>query len=451
MRQHIVRSTAMMMLFATVACRDDSWHKLSRRDVESSRPSAEFVISAGDSAYWVTSGRSGMQWKGAPLDLARVDGRFFEIYVVDDDESFQGADLVGQNVYRRDLQSGDSVLVYRDSLVPRLAEEYARSHPRDQRLEPGEDADVRPAWRATATLDLGAAHGRFMSFTLHTDVERDASPLWHTTRRGVIDLRGNGVASLADVVGMESPAVERQRDRALQDAMDSVRSAVGIRGARANAQLAHYRLDPTSFAITTVAGEPAIAYALPGSGGANAGHMLPLGPIRFAEPAWWRAIAGSLPTSSADGTRAVWRHGNYDVVVRLDTTGAARLSLRDSTSREWAVGQIASPATRVYWLDHPAVDSVTRHALVRAFQDASGYGEETRVASSPRREWLEPVGRPVSSEFFQLDCGHAALHGRPGQSHAAACAAYRRGHRSRVSTLGRGTRGARPHRAGRAS
>ena len=149
--------------------------------------------------------------------------------------------------------------------------------------------------------------------------------------------------------------------------------------------LAHHRFDPTSFSITTTAGGPAIAYALPGSGEGDAGHVLALDPIAFAQPPWWRDVASSLPMSSSGGARDVWRHGNYSVVVRYDSTGDARLSIRDSTSREWAIGPVSAPATRIFWLDRPRLDEATRRALLRAFDDAAAYGSDTKVASGRGR------------------------------------------------------------------
>jgi hypothetical protein len=70
------------------------------------------------------------------------------------------------------------------------------------------------------------------------------------------------------------------------------------------------------------------------------------------------------------------------VLVRYDSSASvARLLLRDSTSREWAVGRVPAPATRIYWLDHPAVDSLTRRALSRAFDESALYDEAVRSAS----------------------------------------------------------------------
>ena len=319
--------------------------------------------------------------RGAPLDLAIVAGHFVEVYVVDDDRSYHGADLIGQQVYRRDLRTGDSALVYTDSLVPALARAYGRAHPHDSPLTPEEDPDDNPELRATATLDLGAATGAFIAFELHTDVERAGSPLWHTSRRGTINLRTNREATLADIVGNGALAVERQRDAAFQSVAESVLATHDKRGQRAAAALAHYRLEPTGFEITTEAGSPAIAYSASGSGPGDSGHVLELAPISIPAPAWWNDIAPSLPTSSADGRRDVWKHGAYSVVVRYDATGAAHLAIRDSTSREWPIGPVSAPATHVFWLDAATFDAASRTALTRAFNDAARYGVEAHVAA----------------------------------------------------------------------
>ena len=110
-----------------------------------------------------------------------------------------------------------------------------------------------------------------------------------------------------------------------------------------------------------------------------------LPPIPIGEPAWWTEALSSLPVTSADGARQVWRHGRYDVVARHDSSArVARLLLRDSTSREWPVGTVPVPASRVYWLDRPAVDSAARRALARAFDESALYDDAVRAASQLR-------------------------------------------------------------------
>lgn len=364
MRQSL-RTRAVLALLPALAGCGNAAGSASRSPVP---PTAEFVLAAGDSTYWVTSNANGIRVRGAPIDLAQVDGRFVELYVVDHELSFAGADLIGQSVYRRDLQTGDSTLVYTDSLVPALARQYARAHPTDHRLGADEEPDQEPILRAAATLDLGAAHGRFVSFSLHTDVEREGVPLWHTSRRGVIDLSAGRAAMVSDVAGASTADVERRRDSTLQ-----------------TLQLGRARLDPGSFSIATSAGGPAITYVLPGAGPGDAGQVLALDPIGFAQPAWWRDVASSLPMMSSSGARDVWAHGAYSVVVRYDSTGGARLAIRDSTSREWPVGPVAAPATHIFWLDAPHVDGPARNALLRAFDEAAAYGSDTKVASDQRR------------------------------------------------------------------
>ena len=345
-------------------------------------PHAEFVLSSGDSAYWITIDARGTRVRGVPIELARVNGRFYELYVVDNDLSFAGADLVGQSVYRRDLRSGDSTLVFTDSLVPQLAARYARAHPDDHRLDPGDEPDQDVELRATATLDIDAAHGPFASYSLHTDVEHGVSPLWHESRQGVIDLRTGRAATLADVVGGDITTLQRDRDRALEVLDDSVRRTHDARGRRAAAELKNFHLDPMSFSITTAAGGPAILFALPGAGEGDAGNVLSLAPIGFPQPAWWGDVAASLPMRSSDESRAVWRHGSYSVVARYDSLGGSYLSIRDSTSREWPIAPITGVASRIYWLDAPALDGETRHALTRAFDEAASYGLDSKVATA---------------------------------------------------------------------
>jgi len=344
-------------------------------------PTAEFVVAAGDSSFWVSSANGVVRVRGAALDLARVEGRLYEVYVTDDDRSYGDAAFVGQRVYRRDLVTDDSLLVYQDTIVPRIARLYQRLHPDDTPLAPDEDESEDPRWVATSTLDLEELTGPFVSYSLHADVERDDAPLWHTSRRGVIDLHRGGSATLATVAGDASARVELARRDVMRSTLDSVRSSQDERGERAAAVLSHYRLDPSSFSLTTLDGVPAVSFALPGEGDGDAGHLLALAPIPIGEPAWWSTAAPTLPITSADGLREVWRHGRYDVVVHYDPRGGGQLALRDSTSREFTLGHIPAPATRIIWLDRPAIDAPAHRALDRAFDEAILYDDAARAVA----------------------------------------------------------------------
>jgi hypothetical protein len=235
-------------------------------------------------------------------------------------------------------------------------------------------------------------------------VERENAPLWHTSRRGVLDIRSGRPATLATVAGAHRRDVERARARVLRTTLDSVRSARDERAERATAMLPYYRLDPGSFTLTTTDGAPAIAYALPGAGLGDAGHLLALAPIPIGEPAWWSDAASALPVSSADGLREVWRHGSYEVVVRYDSmSDVGHLALRDSTSREWALARVPAPASRVIWLDHPPLDPATRRSLDRAFDESSLYDDAVRTAGfhverrpTPRHQLVRRRTPPAS-------------------------------------------------------
>jgi hypothetical protein len=376
-------------------------------------PSAEFVLSAGDSTFWFSSAAGSLHVRGAPLELARVDGRFYELYVADDDRSFEDAELVGQRIYRRDLISGDSLLVFEDTIVPHLAQLYARQHPDDQRIGPDEEGSDDPLWRATTTIELADVHGPFLSYTLHADVERDDAPLWHTSRRGVLDLSSGREATLSRVAGRDESLVTRRRSVVVASTLDSVRTGGDrIDRARTSALLGAYHLDPRSFVLTTVDGQPAVAYALSGQGAGEEGHLLALPPIPIGEPDWWTAVASTIPVSSTDGGRDVWRHGRYDVVVRYDSGGrSARVVLRDSTSREWVMGGVPAPARRIFWLDDPPVDSTTRRALARAFDESVLYDESVRSASHLARP--APVLQRLAGSRVRHHRRHAgSLHPR---------------------------------------
>lgn len=370
------RFIPLVSLLAIGACREPATSD------EPAPPAAEFVLAAGDSSFWVTSAGGSVRVRGAPIDLARVDGRLYELYVTDDDRSYGDAVLVGQRVYRRDLETDDSLLVYQDTIVPRVARLYGRLHPYDTPLAPDEDESDEPLWTAASALDLNDVAGPFASFSLHTDVERDDAPLWHTSRRGVIDLRTGGSATLATVAGSARASVERARRDVMESTLDSVRLSEDERGERAAAVLSQYRLDPASFSLTTLDGAPAVSFALPGEGDGDAGHLLALAPIPIGEPAWWSAAASTLPITSTDGLRDVWRHGRYEVVVHYDQPdGGARLALRDSTSREFTLGRVPAAATRIIWLDHPSIDASTRRALDRAFDESILYDDAARAVA----------------------------------------------------------------------
>src|SRR5580765_5798794 len=104
-------------------------------------PTAEFLVSAGDQTYWVRSDNSGLKIRGSPLILARTGGRYYEIFVGEIDRSFPRALLSGERVFRRELATGDSTVIYDDTAIVHLSEEYHQQHPRARLLGPDDDPD----------------------------------------------------------------------------------------------------------------------------------------------------------------------------------------------------------------------------------------------------------------------------------------------------------------------
>ncbi len=147
-------------------------------------PRSEFLLNTADSTFWVKTGAQ-TSVRGAPLVLAAYDRRFYELYTADDDYSYPDATLLGERLYRRDLLTGDSMIVFSDTTVPRIAAAYAKAHPDERPLNPDDEGDEDPKTSATAELDVLGVFGPYLSYEYHVDVETPNAPPWHaiTARR----------------------------------------------------------------------------------------------------------------------------------------------------------------------------------------------------------------------------------------------------------------------------
>lgn len=355
-------------LLVVVACR-------SGGDI----PRAEFIVSGGDSTYWVRSDGSGIQVRGTPMVLALQDDRYRELYVVDDDYSYEGGLFVGQRLYQRDLVSGDSTELFRDTLVPALAQRFARDNPDARRLEPDEDPGEEPDVTATAEVSVIGVHGPYLSLEYHADTTGRSDDVWHMTRHIVVDLRTGQQVSLEDVVGPVQARAAVTRGRALyQETVDSIRRDRRPEARKAVASLGSFRFDPRSFALTAPNGTLMIAFSAPGQGHGGEGFVMPMRPVGIVEPAWWAGARPALPTSTGEREER-WERPTYTVKAVYDTTGMAQLTIADSTGREFPVGAMSPPVHRIYWLDAPPVSRAQRDALTRAFDEAETYGDEART------------------------------------------------------------------------
>jgi hypothetical protein len=371
--------------------------------VRGTPPSAEFLVTGADSTYWVSSGRE-THVRGAPLTLARYDGKFFELYVADDDMSYNDALLLGERLYRRDIRSGDSTVVFADTAVRRVANAYAAAHPDEEPLGPNDDGEADPSTSATAEVDIMEVFGPYASYEYHVDVSLPRARPFHSTRRGVIDLRSGRLATVADVLGATTAArIERMGRQSFGEMRDSIaaeRAALRGDDRRAADALLLLQFDSRSFTLTAVDDTLAVEFAVPGTGEGAAGNAVELDPIKVtSELDWWPALRVTLPVADEQGADR-WMAPRYAVIARYDTSGEnARVSLTDSTHREWPLGPMSGPLRRIEWLDRPPLGDVDRRALVRAFDAAASYDESARVASFDHTPIRPHVHTPTHASY----------------------------------------------------
>jgi hypothetical protein len=318
--------------------------------------------------------------------VARVDNRFYELYAADDDRSYSNALLVGQRLYRRDLITGDSVVIFSDTTVSHIADIYARTHPDERPLEPDDETEPDPATSATAELDILDVFGPFLSYEYHVDIKLPRQRAWHTTRRGVLDLRTGKPAALPELVGADASArvtnSARHRFETLRDSALRARSTLSESDQKALLAFERHHFDPDGFSLEAVDDKPAVTFAIPGSGEGAAGNLFELDPITVDSLNWWASVRPNVPITD-DSSVDRWRTPTYTVLARYDTSGErASLSLADSTKREWALGDASGPFHRIDWLDRPPVSDKERAALRHAFNAAANYDENARVASA---------------------------------------------------------------------
>lgn len=380
---------ATFLLGALSACSE------ARRAGEQDPPPASFLVSAGDSTFWVERDSGGLRIRRSPMLLTEHDGRFYELYLTDFDRTYYDAVMLGQRVWRRDLASGDSLLLLDDSLITAIADEYAARHPGEAPLDPDEDASDDPATHATTDLMLVDAAGPYVTIEQHVDIDIAGVRDQHVARRGVLDLRDGHLVRVADLVGeARAREVHREGERLLAMALDSIRSTRDERARRAATALTGFVFDSLSYSLVDEDGVPAIAFWVPGRGIRAGGYALPLPPIAIAPGPWWTPIRRGLPVNASPaGRELLWKGATYDVVSREDSSGdGAVLAIRVSPN-EWPVTRIPLPVRRVHRLDAPATGEAMLAALRRAFEESALYSGEARTAVVP----LRPLGRSVAA------------------------------------------------------
>jgi hypothetical protein len=258
-----------------------------------------------------------------------------------------------------------------------------------------------------------------VSYEYHVDMEMPNRTPWHSTRQGVIDLRSGKTQSVADLFGESEGARLVATSRgAFQRTRDSLRAARGTMSdeeQRAADAFARLPFDERSFGVTDVHGAPSVRFSIPGRGEGVIGNAVELDAIATDSTTWWRAVAPGIAREDDSGNDR-WRGHAYHVIARYDTSGEiARVSIADSTRREWPVGSVLAPLHRIDWLDHPAIGEETRRALSRAFSQAASYDRATRVAaidSPSARSWLHLASVRHRMAVLHLATPHATLQSR---------------------------------------
>ena len=382
MRSPCLRRAACAVAIVAMACSKSPGHQQSDPP-----PPAEFLLSSADSTFWVATTKGETRVRGAPLVLANYDGRFYELYTADDDYSFPDASMVGERLYRRDLITGDSALVFADTVVPRFAKEYALVASRRTTAQPrrGRGSQPRDERHGRGRRARGVRAVRLVSSITSTWNGPDR-PLWHSTRRGVIDLRSGRAQTVADVFG--GPAGRAARRGVAARLPAHARFAPhrsrrhDRRTRRAADALGRLEFDDRSFNLDRARWRAGVAVQ---RSWPRRGRRRQRGRARADRRGFRVVVAVRRARSSVedDGGNDRWRRSGYRVLARYDTSGdIAHVSIADSAKREWPVMSVLAPLHRIDWLDRPAIGDDERRALTRAFNQAAAYDHATRVASA---------------------------------------------------------------------
>lgn len=416
----MVLKQRLVTLFAFVlttlgAC--DGPAVLSRRP-----PTGEFLLAAGDSTYWIRSTADGLRVRSAPILLTYTDGHFYEVFISDDVHDFQQASFASARVFQRDILRADSVLIFEDGTVSREARAWLKSHPGAEPLDPDDDtADETPPTFVSDDIEVIDVHGPWLTFghTLDVDVA-GRSGHQHKRKHGVLDVRNGTRASLSTLFAVEEASrLEKLGRVALVELTDSVRNSTDERGAAARRTLSSFVFDSMSFGLTEIARTPAISFLVPGTGEQGEALSLFLPPQPAAAPSWWSSVASTLPQWNKDSTELSWLRPQYQVLARPSADGEViGIELvdtpRSGAARHWPIATVPAPAYQLIALDDTPLDSITRNALARAFDQSTVVNGAAQTASLPLRSSkqssLRVVNRRVSlgAEYVGNACCRAA-------------------------------------------
>jgi len=351
-------------------------------------PDTEFLLAGGDSTYWITSGARGARVRSAPILLTQIDGQFFEVFIADDGVDYADAGFAVARVYSRNVSQRDSVMLFDEGSVMREATAWKQRHPNESPLSPDDEPLMAdPATMVSEELEILDVHGPWVTLNHLLDVDiADKTPHRHVGKRHVIDVRTGTRGTLLALFGPDEARrlIDAGR-RSFTQLTDSIRSASDDRATVARETLESFQFDSTSFGLTDIAREPAVAFMVPGTGVDGEALALNLPPIQARTPDWWKMVAPTLPAWARDSSSLTWTRGRVAVIARPDENGdALRVALRvasENDSTEWPVTTVRAPAFQLIPLDSTSLSLPLRAALARAFDASSTLSGDAQVAS----------------------------------------------------------------------
>ena len=365
---------------------------------EGARPEAEFLLVSDDSTAWVHSSADTVIVQRAPLLLATLTGRLIEIYVAEDPINFDDASFLISRVFRRDLVSGDSALVFADSSVLREAMAYVRAHPAAERLDADDPVpDGARSFESSITpLDVV---GNTLGVEVHLD--RTVGELGtHDSYRATVDLPTAKRLSLAELITASAA------DSVIADAHRNITAAItlavlreGTIGKAAGRAIASLGFDPLSFTLARDGDSLTAKFLVHNEQVIDEGHdthRYALEPIALPAPSWWAAARRTLPHEILDSASR-FDVGPVALDLRYDSQDVAQVVTRTTTGTR-SVTRMRGPVRRAIAVGDSLISPTGkwRQALERAFSESGYYSDQVRAAS------LRGRARPTASRQAAL-------------------------------------------------
>ncbi len=362
------------------------------------RVAEEFLLVSDDSTAWVRASADTVVVRRAPLLLATLADRLIEIYVAEESFDFEEATFLVSRVFRRDLVSGDSALVFADSSVLREAMRFVREHPTAERLE-DEDTPPDGARSLESSVTPLGVIGSTIGLEIHVD--RTIGELGtHDTYRATVDIASGRRLSLAQVISPQAAAtalvVAHQRFAA---AIVLASRRDGPVGKAASLALKSLMVDSLSFSLAREGDSLAaifLAHDEQVIDEARDTHRFSLEPIPLAAPAWWRAARAPLPELHSDSV-SHFEVGSFTLDVRYDDEDVASVVTRSGRGTR-SVARMRGPLRRVIAVGDSVIKprGQWRRALENAFSESGYYSDQVRAAS------LRSRARPTAARQAAL-------------------------------------------------